>query len=68
MNSDTPLIVNDWTIYAHPLFLDQLETLIGQVERHKRRDPSGFIKKNATKRLAAIARIVAEHEAGLRAW
>lgn len=60
MNSDTPLIINDWTIYAHPLFLDQIETLIGQVERHKHRDPSGFIKKNATKRLAAIAKLAFE--------
>ena len=26
-----PLIINGWTIFAHPLFLAQLEALVGQV-------------------------------------
>ena len=53
----TSLGVNGWTIYAHPLFLDQVEALIQQVEGLKRKDPKGFTNKNATKRLAAIAKL-----------
>jgi hypothetical protein len=45
------LAINGWTIFAHPLFLDQIETLIRQVEAHKQKDPSGYLKKNASKRL-----------------
>lgn len=55
-----PLVVCGWTIYAHPLFLDQLEELIGQVDRLKAKDPSGYGRKNATKRLAAIRKLVLE--------
>ena len=60
MSAGAPLVVNGWTIYAHPLFLDQLEALIEQVESFKRKDPAGFVKKNATKRLAAIAKLAFE--------
>jgi toxin YhaV len=55
-----PLVVNGWTIFAHPLFLDQLERLIRQVEALKRKDPKGFTRKNAAKRLAAIAKLAFE--------
>lgn len=53
----TPLVVNGWTIFAHPLFLEQLESLTRQVEILKQKDRAGFVKKNATKRLAAIAKL-----------
>ena len=55
-----PLVVNGWTIFAHPLFLNQVAALIQQVERLKRKDPKGFTKKNSTKRLAAIAKLAFE--------
>ena len=55
-----PLVVNGWTVFAHPLFLDQLEELTRQVESQKRKDPSGFGKKNASKRLIAIAKLAFE--------
>ena len=51
------LVVNGWTIFAHPLFLDQLEALARQVEAFKRKDPTGFTRKNASKRLAAITKL-----------
>ncbi len=54
------LVVNGWTIFTHPLFLDQLDALTGEVEALKRKDPKGFVKKNATKRLAAIAKLAFE--------
>jgi len=57
---DIPLVVNGWSIYAHPVFLDQLEGLIEEVEARKARDPDGYRRKNCTKRLAAIVKIVTE--------
>ncbi len=50
MTGNRPLVVNGWTIFAHPIFLDQLEALMAQVEALKGKDPAGYIKKNATKR------------------
>lgn len=52
-----PLVIHGWTVFAHPLFLAQLETLERQVEALKQKDPSGYTKKNASKRLAAITRL-----------
>ena len=60
MTGNKPLVVNGWTIFAHPIFLDQLEALMAQVEALKGKDPAGYIKKNATKRLAAIAKLAFE--------
>lgn len=55
-----PLVVNGWALFAHPIFLDQLEALTAQVESLKRKDPTGWVKKNPTKRLAAIAKLAFE--------
>lgn len=55
-----PLVVNGWTLYAHPLFLDQLEALSAQVQTLRRKDPSTYLQKSASKRLAAIARLAFE--------
>lgn len=52
-----PLLVNGWTIFAHPLFMDQLESLIRQVVTHKKKDPAAYLRKNASRRLAAIAKL-----------
>jgi toxin YhaV len=60
MTSGTPLVVNGWTLFAHPIFLDQLDALSAQVEAHKRKDPAGYVTKNATKRLAAVAKLAFE--------
>lgn len=49
-----PLTIHSWTVFAHPLFLSQLDALAKQVEALKQKDPVGYVKKNATKRLAAI--------------
>lgn len=55
-----PLVVNGWTVFAHPLFLAQLEAITRQVEGFKQKDPIEFTKKNASKRLAAIAKLAFE--------
>ena len=60
MSSGKPLVVNGWTLFAHPIFLDRLDTLTAQVEALRRKDPVGHVKKNATKRLAGIAKLTFE--------
>jgi len=55
-----PLIVNGWTLFVHPLFLEQREALIKQVEKLQKKDPENYKKKNATKRLAAIEKLALE--------
>lgn len=56
-NKPTPIVVHGWAVFAHPLFLAQLEALAQQVEALKQKDPIGYVKKNATKRLAAITKL-----------
>lgn len=53
MNS--PVIVNGWIILAHPLFIEQVESLAQEVEELKRKGPLTFRSKTPTKKLAAIA-------------
>lgn len=53
----TPLVIHGWTVFAHPLFLAQIETLAQQVEALKLKDSAGYVKKNASKRLAAITKL-----------
>ena len=55
-----PLIINGWTIFAHPLFLGTIEILIAKVAKLQQKDPKGYINKNATKRLAAINKLAFE--------
>ncbi|GAA4339401.1 type II toxin-antitoxin system YhaV family toxin [Pigmentiphaga soli] len=58
--SSKRVTVNGWTLYLHPLFRAQLDSLQQQVEALKRKDPDGYRRRNATKRLAAIARLAFE--------
>jgi toxin YhaV len=55
--SDDAIQINGWTIYAHPLFLDQLEAVIATVENARKKDPAGYKKKRATKLLAAVLKV-----------
>lgn len=59
-NEAAPLVIHGWTVFAHPLFLAQLEALAQQVEAFKQKDPVGYVKKNASKRLAAINKLAFE--------
>ena len=52
-----PWVIHGWTVFAHPLFLTQLEALEQQVEALRQKDPVGYVKNNASKRLAAITRL-----------
>jgi toxin YhaV len=60
MSGGKLLVVNGWTLFAHPILLDQLDALTAQVEALERKDPAGYAKKNAIKRLAAIAKLAFE--------
>lgn len=57
MSVNQPLVINGWSIFAHSLFLDQFEELLKQVDRLRQKHPKDYKKKNATKRLAAIAKL-----------
>lgn len=50
-------MISGWTIFAHPLFLNQVNILMMEVERLKQKHPSAYQYKNATKRLAAIYKL-----------
>ena len=52
-----PVVIHGWTVFAHPLFLAQVNALTQEVEALKQKDPVGYVKKNASKRLAAITRL-----------
>ena len=55
-----PLVVNGWTLFAHPSFLDQVAELAEKVAALKAANPAGYRSKNATKRLAAITKLIFE--------
>ncbi len=52
--------VNGWELFAHPLFLDQLEKLTAAVERVRKKDSRGWRKSANAKLLAALHRLVFE--------
>ena len=56
-SKSTPIVIHGWTVFAHPLFLAQLEVLAQQVEAFQQKDPVGYVKKNTTKRLVAITKL-----------
>ena len=57
MSKSTPFVIHGWTVFAHPMFIAQLESLEQQVQALKQKDPEGYSKKNASKRLAAIVNL-----------
>lgn len=52
--------VNGWALYAHPLFLGQLERLTEAVARKARKDPKGYTASADAKLLAALRKLVFE--------
>lgn len=58
--SDDVREINNWTIYAHPLFLDQLEAMIEAAEKARRKDPKNYKQKRAAKLLAAALKVAFE--------
>ena len=58
MPQQSNAVINGWTIFAHSLLLDEIDRLIEKVEELKSKDPVNYVKKNASKRLVAIAKPV----------
>jgi toxin YhaV len=57
--NDNTLKIKGWIIYAHPLFLDQLEAMISSVEKPARKT-LGYKKKRAAELLAAVLKVAFE--------
>ncbi|MGH8146519.1 MAG: type II toxin-antitoxin system YhaV family toxin [Rhodanobacteraceae bacterium] len=55
--SPKALVIHGWAVYAHPLFLAQVDALANEVDALRRKDPAHYKKKNATRRLAAICKL-----------
>lgn len=50
-------IINGWSIYAHPVFVDQLEALIADVEAARLKDPQNFQSTRSAKILKATIKV-----------
>jgi toxin YhaV len=48
------LTIHGWTLFGHPLLLEQLDKLIGAAERAKQADPAGWQGNANVKLLAAL--------------
>jgi toxin YhaV len=60
LSAPKALIINGWCLLAHPLFLNQLESLIMEVEKIRKKNSAHYKEKNSTKRLAAIIKLIFE--------
>ena len=54
------MIVNGWTLYTHPLFLDQVESLATAVEKARSKDPKNYQSSSNAKLLAQLNRLIFE--------
>jgi toxin YhaV len=54
------LEVNGWQLFAHPLFLDQIEKLAAAVEKARAKEPRSWRKSANAKLLAALRQLVFE--------
>jgi toxin YhaV len=54
------ITINGWTLYAHPLFTDQLHRLTAAVEKAKRKDPKTYQSTANAKLLAQLHRLAFE--------
>jgi len=52
------IVINGWKLYSHPLFLNELEHLLTEVESLKIKYPDNYKEKNSSKRLAAIFKLI----------
>jgi len=58
MTSGKLLLVHGWTVFAHPLFLAQIDTLARQVETLKQKDPAGYMNPLFLAQIDTLARQV----------
>ncbi len=60
LSQSKEIIIHGWCLLAHPLFLNQLEALMINVENLRKKNPRVYKEKSATKRLAAIIKLIFE--------
>ncbi|MGF1675031.1 MAG: type II toxin-antitoxin system YhaV family toxin [Rivularia sp. (in: cyanobacteria)] len=60
MSDSQSLKINGWNIFFHPLFVDQFEEVLTQVELLRQKYPQNYREKKVTKRLAVILNLVLE--------
>ncbi|APS31782.1 type II toxin-antitoxin system YhaV family toxin [Pectobacterium brasiliense] len=51
-------VINGWQLFTHPCFDAQFESLIVEVEQLRKKHPESYQKKQATKLLAAIVKVI----------
>lgn len=51
-----PVPIGDWQVYAHPLFLDQLEALTTAAARVRAKNPADYASSREAKMLAALVK------------
>lgn len=56
-NKPAPLVIRGRAVFAHPLFMAQIDTLARQTASFKKKDWLGYLGNNASKRLAAITKL-----------
>ena len=54
------ITVNGWALYAHPLFVEQLDALIAAVEKAQGKDAKGYGSTANAKLLAATRKLMFE--------
>tara|TARA_Y100001001_G_scaffold164833_1_gene199394 strand:- start:1511 stop:1984 length:474 start_codon:yes stop_codon:yes gene_type:complete len=57
LSQKKPININGWYIYAHPLFVEEIERLTVKVSELRLKYPDKYKEKNATKILAAIKKL-----------
>lgn len=55
-----PIVVNGWSIYLHPLLLDQLEEMYAKVEASKVSHPDDWQDRKVAKLLKATLKVIFE--------
>lgn len=57
LDEDPPLVINGWSIYVYPDFLERLRALVSDAKRARARDPEGYRTTLAAKILSMVIRL-----------
>lgn len=60
MRSGTVIVVNDWGLFGHPLFLQRFSDLVEDVEQLAEKDPDGFYRHPNYKLLEKVESSILE--------
>ncbi len=58
MHKEKLMQINGWSIFLHPLLIEEIKSLKEIVTDLHAKDPVNYQRKNATKRLGAILRLI----------